>query len=81
MINSLGMSRLRVVALILIVTGGTIGVFGGVRTGAIFLALGTGTYALIKYFRSVPRRRIELFIPMGLCLVLFGVALTLPHAK
>jgi len=52
-----------------------------VRTGAIFLALGTGTYALIKYFRSVPRRRIELFIPMGRCLVLFAVALTLPHAK
>ncbi len=75
------LSNLRIPALILIVIGTALGIIGSVRSGAVALSLGTATYVCIKFFQSVPRRRIELIIPLGMCLVLATVALTLPHAK
>ena len=75
------MNRLRILSIAFILIGTTLGIFGSVRSGSIVLALGTAIYVCIKYFRSSPRRRIELIIPLGMCLVLVSVALTLPHAK
>ncbi|MEI6648036.1 MAG: hypothetical protein WCO08_00200 [Actinomycetes bacterium] len=62
-------------------TGVGWGIAGSVRTGAITLSLGAMIFVLYQYFHAKVRRRIELILPVGFCLVLFAVALTLPHAK
>jgi len=72
---------MKYLALLLIVVGTILGIFGSVRTGAISLAIGTATYVTLNFIGAKPRRRIELIIPLGMCLVLVAVALTLPHAK
>lgn len=73
--------QLRIVAYALIVVGVALGILGSVRSGAITLVVGATTFIFLNYFHSRPRRRIELILPIGICFVLFGVALTLPHAK
>jgi hypothetical protein len=63
----------------------TIGVFGGafgyVRSGSIVIAVGVAINSLNRFVRSTKKRRVELIIPLGLAILLFVVALTLPHAK
>ena len=71
----------RTLAIALVVTGVTIGIFSAVRTCSILVALGGGLYAYIAYTTSATRRTIELLIPSGVTLLLFLVSLTLPHAK
>lgn len=73
--------RIRVVAYLLVVTGITLGIFDVVRTGALLVAVGTAVIATTKYLRSNRHRKIELILPVGMALLLFVVALTLPHAK
>lgn len=73
--------RIRVVAYFLVVTGITLGIFDVVRTGALLVAVGTAVIATTKYLRSNRHRKIELILPVGMALLLFVVALTLPHAK
>jgi len=63
------------------ITGVGFGVSGSVRTGAITLSIGAMIFVIFQYFQAQVRRRIELILPMGFALVLFVVALTLPHAK
>jgi predicted nucleic acid-binding Zn ribbon protein len=73
--------RLRVGAFALIVLGVLLAIFGAVRTGALLIALGTEFVAITKYLRSNRHRKIELILPGAMALLLFVVALTLPHAK
>ena len=63
------------------ITGVGFGIAGSVRTGAITLSIGAMIFVLFQYYRAEIRRRIELILPVGFCLVLLIVALTLPHAK
>jgi hypothetical protein len=77
----------------LIVTGVTFGIFSAVRSGSIFLSVGTAVITYSRFTRPgssakdsdevdhVKRRTIELIIPAALCITLFVLSLTLPHAK
>jgi hypothetical protein len=77
----IAIDRVRVLAFILIGVGILLGIFDVVRTGALFLSVGTIAIATTKYLRSNRHRKIELILPVGMAALLFVVALTLPHAK
>ena len=77
----IAVNRLQVLASILIFLGILFGIFDAVRTGALLLSVGTAVIAITKYLRSNRHRKIELILPVGMALLLFVVALTLPHAK
>jgi len=66
---------------VVVIAGTLSGIFGAVRTGALLLSVGTAVYVFDQYRRSKAKRRVELYLPMLIALVLFVVALTLPHAK
>jgi hypothetical protein len=77
----IAIDRIRIVAFILVFLGILLGVFDAVRTGALFLSVGTIVIATTKYLRSNRHRKIELILPVGMAALLFVVALTLPNAK
>ncbi|CAB4666961.1 MAG: hypothetical protein F2653_00610 [Actinobacteria bacterium] len=77
----IAIDRLRLAAFGIIVFGVLLGIFNVVRTGALLIAIGTGVIAITKYLRSNRHRKIELILPVGMAILLFVVALTLPHAK
>jgi hypothetical protein len=77
----IAIDRIRIFAFILIFIGVLLGVFDAVRTGALFLSVGTIVIATTKYLRSNRHRKIELILPVGMAALLFVVALTLPNAK
>jgi hypothetical protein len=77
----IAIDRLRLAAFGIIVFGVLLGIFNVVRTGALLIAVGTGVIAITKYLRSNRHRKIELILPVGMAILLFVVALTLPHAK
>jgi hypothetical protein len=77
----IAVDRIRIIAFIFIFTGVLFGVFDAVRTGALFLSVGTIVIATTKYLRSNRHRKIELILPVGMAALLFVVALTLPNAK
>jgi len=77
----IAIDRLRLAAFGIIVFGVLLGIFNAVRTGALLIAVGTGVIAITKYLRSNRHRKIELILPVGMAILLFVVALTLPHAK
>jgi len=77
----IAIDRIRILAYVFIVVGIFLGIFDVVRTGALLVAMGTAVIATTKYLRSNRHRKIELILPVGMALLLFVVALTLPHAK
>jgi hypothetical protein len=77
----IAIDRIRILAYVFIVFGIFLGIFDVVRTGALLVAVGTAVIATTKYLRSNRHRKIELILPVGMALLLFVVALTLPHAK
>jgi hypothetical protein len=77
----IAIDRIRILAYVLIVIGIFLGIFDVVRTGALLVATGTAVIATTKYLRSNRHRKIDLILPVGMALLLFVVALTLPHAK
>ena len=77
----IAIDRIRILAFILIFLGVIFGIFDAVRTGALFLSIGTIVIATAKYLRSNRHRKIELILPVGMAALLFVVALTLPNAK
>jgi len=77
----IAIDRIRILAYFLVVPGISLGIFDVVRTGALLVAVGTAVIATTKYLRSNRHRKIELILPVGMALLLFVVALTLPHAK
>ena len=68
-----------------IALGLILGIFGVVRTGSILIAIGTAGVATINFLKqdlkAGKRRKIEFALPLAVALLLFVVALTLPHAK
>ena len=77
----IAIDRIRALAFLLVFLGVIFGIFDAVRTGALLLSIGTIVIATTKYLRSNRHRKIELILPVGMALLLFVVALTLPHAK
>ena len=77
----IAIDRIRIVAFVLVFLGILLGVFDAVRTGALFLSVGTIVISVTKYLRSNRHRKIELILPVGMAALLFVVALTLPNAK
>ncbi len=77
----IAIDRLRLLAFAIIFIGVALGIFDAVRTGALLVATGTAIIATTKYLRSNRHRKIELILPVAMALLLFVVALTLPHAK
>jgi uncharacterized membrane protein YidH (DUF202 family) len=65
----------------LVVIGVTLGIFDHVRWSAILVAIGTGIYAYTQFTGSEKKRRMEFFIPILVSIILFVVALVLPHAR
>ena len=64
-----------------VVVGVALAVFGKVRSGSILLALGLSAYTYLRYTILGMKRRIELFLPLGIAGVLLVVAFILPHAR
>jgi hypothetical protein len=62
-----------------IIAGVVIGALGAVRSGSIFVALGTGIISLAQFSQSRGRRRIiECYFPLAIAGILFALALALP---
>jgi uncharacterized membrane protein YjjP (DUF1212 family) len=79
LIQYLGWQKLVSVGLVAI--GVVVGILGAVRTGSVIIAVGGAVYTAVQYSRSESKRKIELILPLLISLLLFVVALTLPHAK
>jgi len=79
LIQYLGWQKLVSVGLVAI--GVVVGILGAVRTGSVLIAVGGAVYTAVQYSRSESKRKIELILPLLISLLLFVVALTLPHAK
>jgi hypothetical protein len=77
----IAIDRIRIIAFIFVFIGVLLGLFDAVRTGALFLSVGTIVISVTKYLRSNRHRKIELILPVGMAALLFVVALTLPNAK
>jgi len=77
----IAIDRIRIIAFVFVFIGVLLGVFDAVRTGALFLSVGTIVISVTKYLRSNRHRKIELILPVGMAALLFVVALTLPNAK
>jgi hypothetical protein len=77
----IAIDRIRALAFGFVFIGVLLGIFDAVRTGALFLSIGTIVIATTKYLGSNRHRKIELILPVGMAALLFVVALTLPHAK
>jgi len=64
-----------------IASGIVMGIVGRVATSCLIMAGATGCVVIIRFLRSIKRRKIELILPLGIVLLLIVVALTLPHAR
>ena len=61
----------------LVLTGVVLGIFGVVRGGSLFIAVGTAGIALkLRDFR-----RIEFYLPLALAVALFVLAIALPRGR
>lgn len=75
------LDRVRKVSLIFAVLGVIIGVTGAVRSGSIILSLGAAVFVLAQYSQLKVKRNIELVLPILICILLFGLAISLPNAR
>ena len=71
----------KLVSATLVAIGVVVAIAGAVRTGSVLIAVGASIYTAVQYSRSDTKRKIELILPLFIALLLFVVALTLPHAK
>jgi hypothetical protein len=79
--DSFTLDQIRRVSLLVVVVGLIIGISGAVRTGSIILSLGASAFALARYSQQKVKRNIELILPIMICIMLFGLALSLPNAR
>ncbi len=61
----------------LVLTGVALGVFGAVRGGSLFIAVGTAGIAL----KTRDFRRIEFYLPLAIAIALFALAIALPRGR
>jgi len=78
---SFTLDQVRRISLVVVVIGLIIGISGAVRTGSIILSLGASAFSLARYSQQKVKRNIELILPIMICIMLFGLALSLPNAR
>ena len=61
----------------LVAAGVVVGALGLVRTGSLFIAAGTGLFAISQR----GQRKIELYLPLAISISLFVLALALPRGR
>ncbi len=79
--DSFTLDQVRRISLVVVVIGLIIGISGAVRTGSIILSLGASAFSLARYSQQKVKRNIELILPILICIMLFGLALSLPNAR
>ena len=79
--NSFRLDQIRRVSLIIVAIGLVIGISGAVRSGSIILSIGAATFTLTRYYQLKIKRNIELILPIMICIMLFGLAISLPNAR
>ena len=79
--DSFTLDQVRKISLFVVVIGLIIGISGAVRTGSIILSLGASAFSLARYSQQKVKRNIELILPILICIMLFGLALSLPNAR
>jgi hypothetical protein len=75
------LDQVRRISLVVVIVGLIIGISGAVRTGSIILSLGASAFSLARYSQQKVKRNIELILPIMICIMLFGLALSLPNAR
>jgi len=79
--KSFSSNQIRNFSLIIVVIGVIIGITGAVRTGSVVLSLGASASIIDRYSQQKVKRKIELILPILICIALFGLALSLPNAR
>ena len=79
--DSFTLDQVRRISLVVAVIGLIIGMSGAVRTGSIILSLGASAFSLARYSQQKVKRNVELILPILICILLFGLALSLPNAR
>jgi|UniRef100_UPI004049753C hypothetical protein len=79
--DSFTLDQVRRISLVVVVIGLIIGMSGAVRTGSIILSLGASAFSLARYSQQKVKRNVELILPILICILLFGLALSLPNAR
>ena len=79
--NSFRLDQIRRVSLVIVATGLVIGISGAVRSGSIILSIGAAAFTLARYSQLKIKRNIELILPIMICILLFGLAISLPNAR
>ncbi|MFM8869057.1 MAG: hypothetical protein ACKOFQ_02845 [Candidatus Nanopelagicus sp.] len=79
--DSFTLDQIRRISLLVVAVGLIIGISGAVRTGSIILSLGASAFSLARFSQQKVKRNIELILPIMICIMLFGLALSLPTAR
>ena len=79
--NSLRLGQIRRVSLIIVAIGLVVGISGAVRSGSIILSIGAAAFTVARYTQLKLKRNIELILPILICIMLFGLAISLPNAR
>ena len=79
--NSFRLDQIRRVSLIIVAIGLVIGISGAVRSGSMILSIGAATFTLARYSQLKIKRNIELILPIMICILLFGLAISLTNAR
>jgi hypothetical protein len=79
--NSFQLDQIRRVSMIIVAIGLVIGISGAVRSGSIILSIGAAAFTLARYSQLKIKRNIELILPIMICILLFGLAISLPNAR
>ena len=79
--DSFTLDQIRRISPLVVAVGLIIGISGAVRTGSIILSLGASAFSLARYSQQKVKRNIELILPIMICIMLFGLALSLPNAR
>ena len=79
--NSFRLDQIRRVSQIIVAIGLVIGISGAVRSGSIILSIGAAAFTLARYSQLKIKRNIELILPIMICIMLFGLAISLPNAR
>ena len=79
--DSFTLDQVRRISLVVVVIVLIIGMSGAVRTGSIILSLGASAFSLARYSQQKVKRNVELILPILICILLFGLALSIPNAR
>jgi len=79
--NSVRLDQIIRISLFIVVLGLVVGISGAVRSGSILLSIDAAAFTLARYAQFKIKRNIELILPLMICIMLFGLAISLPNAR